>query len=130
MPQHTGVELHGFLNYLVKVALQGETYTIFGYKGKQVRDQIHSYDVVQAFEAFAQNPRPGEVYNLGGGRENSACLLECLELLEALAGRRVPTAYVERAAQRRPHLLHLRPAQVSWAFPHVAHNEAAGHDHR
>jgi CDP-paratose 2-epimerase len=96
-PSHSGVELHGFLNYLVKVAKSGEPYTIFGYKGKQVRDQIHSYDVIQALWAFAQNPRPGEVYNIGGGRANNASLLECLAKLEALTGRRVPTLYVEQA---------------------------------
>ncbi len=66
---HSGVELHGFLSYLVHVAVTGKPYTIFGYKGKQVRDQIESIDVVRAFEAFANNPRPGEVYNLGGGEK-------------------------------------------------------------
>jgi CDP-paratose 2-epimerase len=96
-PSHSGVELHGFLNYLVKVARSGETYTIFGYKGKQVRDQIHSYDVIQALWAFAQPPRPGEVYNLGGGRDNNVSLMECLDKLERLTGRRVPTTYVEQA---------------------------------
>ena len=65
-PSHSGVELHGFLSYLVKVAITGRTYRVFGYKGKQVRDNIHSYDVIQAFEAFRQTPRAGEVYNLGG----------------------------------------------------------------
>ena len=96
-PSHSGVELHGFLNYLVKVARAGETYTIFGYKGKQVRDQIHSYDVIQALWAFAQNPRPGEVYNLGGGRGNSASLMECVAKIEALLGRKMQTRYVEQA---------------------------------
>lgn len=96
-PNHSGVELHGFLNYLVKVAKGGEPYTIFGYKGKQVRDQIHSYDVIQALWAFAQNPRPGEVYNLGGGRANSASLMECVAKIEALMGRPLQTQYVERA---------------------------------
>jgi CDP-paratose 2-epimerase len=96
-PSHSGVELHGFLNYLVKVAKAGETYTIFGYKGKQVRDQIHSYDVIQALWAFAQNPRPGEVYNLGGGRANSGSLLECVAKVEALLGRKMTTRYVEQA---------------------------------
>jgi CDP-paratose 2-epimerase len=96
-PSHSGVELHGFLNYLVKVAKADETYTIIGYKGKQVRDQIHSYDVIQALWAFAQNPRPGEVYNLGGGRDNNASVLECLAKLEALLGRKVKTTYVEQA---------------------------------
>jgi CDP-paratose 2-epimerase len=92
-PSHSGVELHGFLNYLVKCAKAGETYTIIGYKGKQVRDQIHSYDVIQALWAFAQNPRPGEVYNLGGGRPNSASLLECVSTIEALLGRKLDTRY-------------------------------------
>jgi len=92
---HSGVELHGFLSYLVKVAARGETYTIFGYKGKQVRDQIHGCDVVAAVEAFALAPRPGEVYNLGGGRASNASVLECLDKLEARLGRSVPTRYVE-----------------------------------
>src|SRR5215469_15278436 len=73
-PSHSGVELHGFLSYLVKVALTGGTYSVFGYKAKQVRDNIHSYDVVRAMEEFAANPRPGEVYNLGGGRANSVSM--------------------------------------------------------
>jgi len=96
-PSHSGVELHGFLNYLVKVAKSGETYTIFGYKGKQVRDQIHSYDVIQALWTFAQAPRPGEVYNLGGGRANSASLLECVDRLNALTGRKLKTVYTDQA---------------------------------
>jgi CDP-paratose 2-epimerase len=94
---HSGVQLHGFLSYLVKVALAGETFTIFGYKGKQVRDQIHSADVIAAMVEFARNPRPGEVYNLGGGRANSASILECLQKLEALLGRKIATRYVEQA---------------------------------
>src|SRR5215470_14735590 len=77
-PSHSGVELHGFLSYLVKVALTGGTYSVFGYKAKQVRDNIHSYDVVCAMEEFAANPRPGEVYNLGGGRGNSVSMLEAI----------------------------------------------------
>lgn len=96
-PSHSGVELHGFLNYLVKVARAGETYTIFGYKGKQVRDQIHSYDVIQALWTFAKNPRPGEVYNLGGGRANSGSVLECIERLNALTGCKLNTVYSEQA---------------------------------
>ena len=92
---HSGVQLHGFLSYLVKVAKAGETYHIFGYKGKQVRDQIHSEDVIAAFLAFAENPRPGEVYNLGGGRSNSASILECIQKLEHLLDRSVSQNYVE-----------------------------------
>jgi len=95
-PSHSGVELHGFLNYLVKCAKAGETYTVIGYKGKQVRDQIHSYDVIQALWTFAQNPRPGEVYNLGGGRANSGSVQECISKLEALLGRKLQTRYQEQ----------------------------------
>lgn len=86
-PQHAGVELHGFLNYLTSTALREAPYTVIGYKGKQVRDQIHSRDVIAAFWEFAQNPRPGEVYNLGGGRDNSASLLECIELIRQITGK-------------------------------------------
>jgi CDP-paratose 2-epimerase len=96
-PQHSGVELHGFLNYLVDVALREGPYTIFGYKGKQVRDQIHSYDVINAFWHFAQNPRPGEVYNLGGGKENAASLIECVEMIHKVSGKRPRLSYNETA---------------------------------
>ncbi len=93
---HSAVQLHGFLSYLFKVAQSGETYTIFGYQGKQVRDQIHSADVISAFQAFARNPRPGEVYNLGGGRGNSASILECIAKIEALLGKKITTRYVDQ----------------------------------
>ncbi len=96
-PSHSGVELHGFLSYLLKVALSGKPYTVFGYKGKQVRDNIHSFDVVRAFEEFAKNPRPGEVYNLGGGRANSVSMLEAISQIEALTGRRINWTYSEQA---------------------------------
>jgi CDP-paratose 2-epimerase len=95
-PSHSGVELHGFLSYLVKVAVAGEHYTIFGYKGKQVRDQIHSRDVVRAMEAFIESPRLAAVYNLGGGRENSASVLECIRVLEDRLGRSFDYAYDEQ----------------------------------
>jgi CDP-paratose 2-epimerase len=96
-PSHSGVELHGFLSYLVKVGLSGQSYTVFGYKGKQVRDNIHSYDVVRAFEEFARNPRPGEVYNLGGGRANSVSVLEAIARVEALTGRKINWTYSDQA---------------------------------
>ena len=86
---HSGVELHGFLSYLVHVAVTGKPYTIFGYKGKQVRDQIECSDVVKAFEAFANHPRPGEVYNIGGGRANAASVLECIAMIEEISGHRI-----------------------------------------
>jgi CDP-paratose 2-epimerase len=94
-PHQAGVEMHGFLNYLVAVALREGPYTIFGYKGKQVRDQIHSRDVINAFWHFAQDPRPGEVYNLGGGRENAASLLECIDLVAEFAPKRPQLRYDE-----------------------------------
>jgi CDP-paratose 2-epimerase len=94
-PSHSGVELHGFLSYLVKQTLSGGAYSVFGYKGKQVRDNIHSHDVVMAIEAFAENPRPGEVYNLGGGRENSVSMLEAIGKIEELAGRKLNWRYVD-----------------------------------
>jgi CDP-paratose 2-epimerase len=96
-PQHSGVELHGFLNYLVLVALREGPYTVFGYKGKQVRDQIHSHDVINLFWNFAQNPRPGEVYNLGGGKGNSGSLMECVELIHQIAGKRPKLTYSDEA---------------------------------
>lgn len=95
-PQHAGVELHGFLNYLVLCAVQERPYTIIGYKGKQVRDQIHCHDVANAFWHFIQNPRPGEVYNLGGGKANAASLNECLDLIaKATNGKRPKTTYTD-----------------------------------
>jgi CDP-paratose 2-epimerase len=96
-PSHSGVELHGFLSYLMKVALSGRPYTVHGYKCKQVRDTIHSFDVVRAFEEFARNPRPGEVYNLGGGRDNSISMLEAIARIEALTERKINWTYSEQA---------------------------------
>jgi CDP-paratose 2-epimerase len=93
---HSAVQLHGFLSYLFKVAASGETYTIFGYKGKQVRDQIHSSDVLAAFVEFTNKPRPGEVYNLGGGRENSASILECMEKIQGLLDGKIRYEYVDK----------------------------------
>jgi CDP-paratose 2-epimerase len=80
-PQHAGVELHGYLSYIIDCAVTGREYTIYGYKGKQVRDQIHSHDVVQLFLAFFRDPRCGEVFNLGGGRANSLSILETIDVL-------------------------------------------------
>ena len=86
---HSGAQLHGFLSYLVKSILSGKEYSIFGYKGKQVRDNIHSMDVVNAFDQFLNKPlRGGKVYNLGGGRENSCSILEAIEMIENLSGKK------------------------------------------
>lgn len=95
-PSHSGVELHGFLSYLVKQIVTGGPYTIFGYKGKQVRDQIHSFDVVRAFEEFIKAPRPGEVYNLGGGRGNSASMMECITMVEEMTGKKLDSTYSDK----------------------------------
>jgi len=85
-PNHAGVQLHGFLSYLAKCNLEGVEYRILGYKGKQVRDNIHAYDVARFIHAFIEAPRCGEVYNLGGGKENSCSILEAFELVEKYTG--------------------------------------------
>jgi CDP-paratose 2-epimerase len=94
-PNHSGVELHGFLSYLVKCNLEGREYCVFGYKGKQVRDNIHSYDVTRFIHEFVKNPRSGEVYNLGGGKANSCSILEAFQLVERLTGRSMRYTYVD-----------------------------------
>jgi CDP-paratose 2-epimerase len=94
-PNHTGVELHGFLSYLVKCNLERREYRIFGYKGKQVRDNIHSLDVARFMAAFVAAPRAGEVYNLGGGKANSCSILEAFALVEEFSGKKQLYAYVD-----------------------------------
>jgi len=84
-PNHAGAELHGFLSYLVKCIVNNKPYTIFGYKGKQVRDNIHSWDLVNMFWEFHQNPKQGEVYNAGGGRDNSTSILEAIDTINRIA---------------------------------------------
>jgi CDP-paratose 2-epimerase len=88
------VELHGFLSYLVKCNLEGREYRVFGYKGKQVRDNIHSHDVTRFIHEFCQNPRSGEVYNLGGGKANSCSILEAFALVERFSGKAQRHVYV------------------------------------
>lgn len=95
-PSHSGVELHGFLSYLVKCNLEGRRYTVYGYKGKQVRDNIHSRDVARFIERFVDSPRMGEVYNLGGGRANSCSILEAFKLAEQFSGRTMTYEYTEQ----------------------------------
>ena len=94
-PNHSGTQLHGFLSYLMKCAVTGHPYTVMGYLGKQVRDNIHSYDLVRMFEEFIENPRPGAVYNAGGGRESNCSMLEAVEICEALTGKKMNLAYSE-----------------------------------
>lgn len=94
-PNHAGVELHGFLNYLVKCNLEGKEYKVFGYKGKQVRDNIHSYDVARFIHAFINTPRQAEIYNIGGGRNNSCSIWEAFALTEKYSGKGMYHTYVE-----------------------------------
>ena len=95
-PNHSGVELHGFLSFLAKTNVSQGTYKIFGYKGKQVRDNIHSYDVARFIHEFFMNPRQGEVYNIGGGRENSVSILEAFKILEDITGLPMKYEYLDK----------------------------------
>ncbi len=94
-PNHSGVELHGFLSYLVKCNLEGRQYTVFGYKGKQVRDNIHSYDVARFIEEFIKAPRIAEVYNLGGGKDNTCSILEAFDIISGISGKEMLYKYDE-----------------------------------
>ncbi|MBI2424575.1 MAG: NAD-dependent epimerase/dehydratase family protein [Candidatus Hydrogenedentes bacterium] len=94
-PGHSGAELHGFLSYLMKCAMTGREYTIFGYKGKQVRDNIHSRDLVACFDEVFRAPRMGEVYNMGGGRHSNCSMQEAIAICEALCGKKMAVRYAE-----------------------------------
>ncbi len=94
-PNHSGAQLHGFLSYLMKCAITGNQYTIFGYKGKQVRDNIHSWDLVNMFWHFYQNPKQGEVYNAGGGRFANCSMLEAIKVCEEISGNKMNYQYAE-----------------------------------
>lgn len=94
-PAHAGTELHGFLAYLMKCTVTGTPYRVFGYKGKQVRDNIHSYDLVNAFWEFFRAPRSGEVYNIGGGRHSYCSMLQAIEACEEISGKRLKWTYME-----------------------------------
>jgi CDP-paratose 2-epimerase len=95
-PNHSGVELHGFLSYLIKCNLTGKKYNVYGYKGKQVRDNIHSLDVVRFIHEFWKNPRTAEVYNIGGGRDNSCSILEAFDRAAELSGKKMQYEYVDQ----------------------------------
>jgi CDP-paratose 2-epimerase len=105
-PKHSAAELHGFLAYVARAAREGLTYRIFGYKGKQVRDNIHSYDVCTAIMAFAEAPSVAAVYNLGGGRENSISVIEAIAAFEDLTGKAIEQEYVEQA-RRGDHICYI-----------------------
>ena len=94
-PGHSGAELHGFLSYLMKCAITGTEYQIFGYKGKQVRDNIHSVDLVNCFHEFYKNPRCGEVYNIGGSRHGNCSMQEAIALCEEISGNKMNVRYVD-----------------------------------
>lgn len=94
-PNHTGVELHGFLSYLIKCNLEEKQYHVFGYKGKQVRDNIHSYDVARFMEEFIKAPRVGEVYNIGGGKNNTCSIWEAFDMIEKLSGKKMKYDYTD-----------------------------------
>jgi len=95
-PNHSGVELHGFLSFLIRCNVESRVYKIYGYKGKQVRDNIHSYDVVRFIEEFLNQPRCGEVYNIGGGKLNSISILEAFKLIESLSGKKMQFKYIDK----------------------------------
>lgn len=96
-PNHAGVEMHGFLSYLIRCNVEEREYTIYGYKGKQVRDNIHAYDVARAIELFYQHPQSGAVFNLGGGRGNTVSILEAFARVEQLTGKPMRSRYVDQA---------------------------------
>ncbi len=98
-PNHSGVELHGFLSYLIKCNIEGRLYKVFGYKGKQVRDNIHPFDMARFIHLFAESPRQAEVYNLGGGKNNSVSILEAFQRIVSLSGKKMNYEYVEQARQ-------------------------------
>ena len=94
-PAHAGTELHGFLSYLMICTVSGRPYRVFGYKGKQVRDNIHSFDLVEAFAEFIRAPRAGEVYNIGGSRHSNCSMLEAIEMCEEISGKKLTWKYDE-----------------------------------
>ncbi|HTR88868.1 MAG TPA: NAD-dependent epimerase/dehydratase family protein [Solirubrobacteraceae bacterium] len=122
-PNHAGARLHGFLSYLMRCTVTGEPYTIQGYAGKQVRDNIHAADLVAAFAAFHRSPRPAALYNIGGGRSNSCSMLEAIDLCEAIAGRQLSWSLHEtaRLGDHRWWITDLRPFQrdhPDWTLAH------------
>ncbi len=121
-PHHSGVELHGFLNYLVKVNVTGGLYRVFGYKGKQVRDNIHSLDVVRFIAAFIESPRCAEVYNLGGGRGNACSILEAFEMVERITGKKMRYEYVDenRVGDHICYISDLTKAQAHYPDWHIS----------
>ena len=120
-PNHSGTQLHGFLAYLMKCAVTEAPYTIFGYKRKQVRDNIHSNDLIRAFDAFFENPRSAEVYNMGGGRFSNCSMIEAIDLCEQITGNKVRWEYVEQN-RRGDHIWWVSDvARFQQHYPHWQH---------
>jgi len=94
-PSHSGTQLHGFLAYLMRCTVTEKPYTVYGYKGKQVRDNIHSSDLIRAFDEFFQNPRCGGVYNIGGGRQSNCSMIEAIQICEQIVGKKLNWTYAE-----------------------------------
>jgi CDP-paratose 2-epimerase len=113
-PNHAGAQLHGFLSYLMRCTVSGDRYTVFGYGGKQVRDNIHAADLVSAFAAYHADPRPAAVYNIGGGRESNCSMLEAIELCEEIAGKELDWALSDQA----------RTGDHRWWISHLAEFQA------
>jgi CDP-paratose 2-epimerase len=116
-PNHSGVELHGFLSYLIRCNLLDKSYRIYGYQGKQVRDNVHSYDVAKFIDHFIQSPRTGEVYNLGGGRDNSISILEAFNMIEGISGKKMTFELLEES-RKGDHLCYISNlAKIKAHFP-------------
>lgn len=122
-PNHAGVELHGFLSYLVKSNVEGRTYKVFGYKDKQVRDNLHSYDVACFIEEFIKEPRSSEVYNLGGGKDNTCSILEAFNIIGSLTGQKMNYEYIDRNREG-DHICYysdlrkIKEHYPHWHYPH------------
>jgi CDP-paratose 2-epimerase len=124
-PNHSGTRLHGFLSYLMRCTMTGEAYTVCGYGGKQVRDNIHSADLVKAFAAYHANPRPAAVYNMGGGRESNCSMLEAIELCEEIAGTELNWTLDEKGARMGDHrwwISDLRPFKRDYPQWQIEHD--------
>jgi len=123
-PNHAGTQLHGFLSYLMRCTMTGDSYTVFGYGGKQVRDNIHSADLVAAFEAFHRAPRAAAVYNIGGGRQSNCSMLEAIELCQEIAGRKLAWSLGEdnRIGDHRWWISDLEPFKRDYPGWNIAHD--------
>lgn len=138
-PRHSGVELHGFLSYLVKCNIEGREYNVFGYKGKQVRDNIHSEDVAAFMYEFSKAPRVAEVYNLGGGKANSCSVIEAFQMAEEVTGRKMKWRYVDQNrigdhicyySDLRKMKAHYPSWRISKTLPRIFDEIAASWQHR